>query len=102
MSTAELSKAPKAKAAKDVRQVSLEIKAEGAKVVAITGDFTQWAKEGVRLSRNGDGHWRTVLSLAPGEYQYRLIVDGQWRDHAEAGKRVANPFGTENCVLVVV
>jgi hypothetical protein len=35
------------------------------------------------------------------EYQYRLVVDGEWRDHAEAPRRVSNPYGTENCVLTV-
>ncbi len=42
-----------------------------------------------------------MLELAPGEYQYRLIVDGEWRDHSEATRRVANSFGTQNCVLIV-
>jgi len=28
-------------------------------------------------------------------------VDGQWRDHPDAPRRVSNPFGGENCVLTV-
>jgi hypothetical protein len=43
-----------------------------------------------------------VLTLEPGDYQYRLRVDGAWMDHAEAARRVTNPFGTENCVLQVL
>jgi 1,4-alpha-glucan branching enzyme len=84
------------------RLVPIDVRAAGATKVAITGDFNRWAKEGTPLSQNGKGSWRAVLELAPGEYQYRLLVDGQWRDHAEAKKRVPNPFGTENCVLVVI
>jgi hypothetical protein len=42
-----------------------------------------------------------VLNLAPGEYQYRLLVDGEWKDHSEAKRRVPNAFGSENCVLTV-
>ena len=53
------------------------------------------------MSHNGDGRWRTVISLEPGEYQYRLLVDEEWKDHAEANRRVPNLFGTENCVLTV-
>jgi 1,4-alpha-glucan branching enzyme len=97
MKTLEAAKSAKAAA----RLVPIDVRAEGAMKVAITGDFNRWAKEGRPLSQNGKGCWRVVLELAPGEYQYRLIVDGQWRDHAEAQKRVPNPFGTENCVLVV-
>ena len=71
-----------------------------AREVLLTGDFTQW-KAAVPLRKHADGRWTAQLELAPGEYQYRLLVDGQWRDHAEAQRRVPNPFGTENCVLTV-
>lgn len=92
------SKAPSAPA---LRQVVLSVRAEGAQEVVATGDFSQWAMDRVRLENGGNGDWKTTLELAPGEYQYRLLVDGQWRDDPNAEKRVANPFGTENCVLIV-
>jgi 1,4-alpha-glucan branching enzyme len=85
-----------------MRRVPIEVKADKAKVVLITGDFNSWKKEGLLLNHDGNGTWRTVLDLAPGEYQYRLLVDGKWHDHAQAMKRVPNPFGTENCVLTVL
>jgi len=84
------------------RRVAIVVKALEAKEVRVTGDFTKWAMRGIRLSHDGKGQWRTVLPLAPGEYQYRLLVDGEWRDHGEATERVANPFGSENCVLKVL
>ena len=83
------------------RRVPLIVKETKAGEVRVTGDFTHWVKEGIRLSHDGDGLWRTVLPLDPGEYQYRLLVDGEWRDHADAVERVANPFGSQNCVLKV-
>jgi hypothetical protein len=69
--------------------------------VSVTGDFCRWSDEGIRLQRGPDGAWSTTLQLKPGEYQYRLIVDGQWRNNPGAGRRVTNPFGSENDVLVV-
>lgn len=84
------------------RRIAIVAKALEAKDVRVTGDFTQWALTGIPLSHDGNGRWRTVLPLAPGEYQYRLLVDGEWRDHAEATERVANPFGSENCVLKIL
>jgi hypothetical protein len=84
-----------------LKKVPLKIKADGAKEVVLTGDFTQWAKDQIRLTPTAAGEWITVLELAPGEYQYRLIVDGEWRDHSEAPKKIGNPFGTQNCVLTV-
>lgn len=83
------------------RRVSIVVKAPDAKEVRVTGDFTRWSKQGIRLSDDGNGHWRTVLPLDPGEYQYRLLIDGNWQDHEDATDRVANPFGSENCVLKV-
>ena len=88
-------------AASALKKVPLRIRAVGAKEVVLTGDFTQWAKDKVRLTPAAAGEWITMLELAPGEYQYRLIVDGEWRDHSEATRRVANSFGTQNCVLIV-
>jgi len=74
---------------------------DGVQEVAISGDFTNWTEEGIRLTQDAPGEWHALLSLIPGEYQYRLRVDGQWTDHPDAEKRVPNPFGTENCVLIV-
>jgi len=72
-----------------------------AEVVIVTGDFSHWSREGIRLERGPDGKWSTTLQLRPGEYQYRLIVDGQWWNNPGAERRVANAFGSENDVLVV-
>ena len=84
------------------RRVPIIVKETIAHEVRVTGDFTDWVKDGVPLSHDGNGGWRTVLPLKPGEYQYRLLVDGEWKDHTEATERVANPFGSKNCVLRVV
>lgn len=81
------------------KRIPFAVKANGAREVVLTGDFTGWARDKVRLAPLSPGEWGTQLELVPGEYQYRLIVDGEWKDHPEATKRVPNPFGTQNCVL---
>jgi hypothetical protein len=93
--------APVAAAPSPLKKVPLRIKVEGAKEVVLTGDFTQWAKDKIRLTPASGGEWITVLELAPGEYQYRLIVDGEWRDPSDAVRKIGNPFGTQNAVLIV-
>ena len=84
------------------RRVPFVVKGINAREVSITGDFTAWSEDGIRLQKGVDGEWRSTLALDPGEYQYRLRVDGEWRDNPEAGRRVPNPFGTENGLLTVV
>jgi 1,4-alpha-glucan branching enzyme len=83
------------------RRAPFTTKVQGAKEVVLTGDFTDWAKDKIRLLPAGDGKWNTLLELQPGEYRYRLLVDGEWRDHAEAAKRVPNPYGSQDCILIV-
>lgn len=77
------------------------VHAKDAREILVTGDFTAWSEEGIPLTKTGNGEWKAVLKFLPGEYRYRLRVDGQWRGHAESKKRVQNPFGTENCILTI-
>jgi hypothetical protein len=39
--------------------------------------------------------------LAPGTYEYCLVVDGQWMPDPLAKETVPNPFGGRNSVLKV-
>ncbi len=83
------------------RDVAFAVRLDHAREVLVTGDFTAWSRDGLRLTSGGPGSWGATLKLAPGEYQYRLIVDGEWRDDPQAPKRVPNPYGSENGVLTV-
>jgi 1,4-alpha-glucan branching enzyme len=83
------------------KQVELIVSAEDAREVIVTGDFTEWSTAGIPLSKAENGSWKASFKCPPGEYQYRLRVDGHWQDHSEAQRRVPNPFGTQNCVLTV-
>jgi len=39
--------------------------------------------------------------LAPGTYEYCLVVDGQWMPDPLASETVPNPFGGRNSLLKV-
>ena len=83
------------------RRVSLRIRVPGAREIVLTGDFSEWSDTGVPMKSGAGDEWVATLSLAPGEYQYRLRVDGMWQNNPEAGRRVPNPFGSENDVLII-
>lgn len=83
------------------KELPFVVRAKGAQSVAVTGDFTQWSKEGIRLRRRSPDEWEATLRLSLGEYQYRLLVDGRWQDDSRAPRRVPNPFGSESCTLQV-
>jgi len=93
----KIKEAPKTRA----RKVRFTVRLPQADEVILTGDFNQWSPDGILLHHSAGEEWYTQLELPPGDYQYRLRVDGQWQDNPEASRRVDNPFGTQNCVLTV-
>ena len=48
-----------------------------------------------------DGHWETTIALAPGRYEYKFVVDGQWLPDPLAHENVWNQHGTLNSVVEV-
>jgi hypothetical protein len=67
----------------------------------LAGDFTGWEQAPVGLKKDKGGVWKKTLALPPGRYEYRLLVDGQWRDDPQCINRRPNQFGGQNCVCVV-
>ena len=68
--------------------------------VFLVGDFNGWDPAARRMVKSKDGTFRAKMKLAPGEYQFRFLVDGHWRDDATTEQR-ANPFGSTNSVVRV-
>jgi 1,4-alpha-glucan branching enzyme len=89
------------KRASNKQKVDFALRAPGADTVQVAGTFTEWAKSPLPLKRLKDGLWKKSISLPPGRYEYRFIVDGQWQDDPDCPARVPNEHGTENCVKVV-
>lgn len=72
-----------------------------AKSVCVAGSFNQWQPEAKALHSTGVGHWWKETALAPGTYEYCLVVDGQWMPDPLARESVPNPFGGRNSILTV-
>ena len=83
------------------RAVFLEYIDAPGKVVAVAGSFNNWQPEKELHDKHGDGHYRCRLLLVPGEYQYKFLVDGEWRSDSENPDFVPNEFGSLNSILVV-
>ena len=81
--------------------VCLEFIRPEAQEVCIAGSFNDWHPSATPMIRLKDGKWAKELSLAPGRYEYRFVVDGQWVDDPAAKDFAPNPFGAANAVLVV-
>ena len=69
--------------------------------VCVAGTFNHWQPEAKTLHSSGVGNWWKETSLAPGTYEYCLIVDGKWMPDPLAKETVSNPFGGRNSILTV-
>ena len=89
----------------DLREVVVEYRDPRAEDVRIAGDFNGWVPDrGVESTTAEEGStrvWRKVLHLAPGTYEYRYVVDGEWRADPRNPERVPTPVGPPNSLLVV-
>ena len=72
-----------------------------ATTVCIAGTFNRWQPESKTLHTSGVGNWWKETLLAPGTYEYCLIVDGQWMPDPLAFETVPNAFGGRNSILKV-
>lgn len=83
------------------RAVMLTYQDDPGKNVVVAGSFNDWQPVRKLEDRNHDGIYRCRLLLAPGEYQYKFQIDGEWRSDPSNPNIVPNEFGSLNNVLVV-
>jgi chromosome partitioning protein len=92
-------------AAGAAREVAVRFRDANARDVRIAGDFNGWVPDkDVRSSLEVAGKervWTKVLTLPPGRYRYRYLVDGEWREDPSNPERASAPAGGRHSVLVV-
>ena len=73
-----------------------------ANAVSVLGDFNNWDAQAGLMRRRKDGFWAKAVRLAPGEYRYRFLADGQrWLNDPDADGYEASGLGSENCIVTV-
>lgn len=70
----------------------------GTTQVFLAGDFNAWSPRATRMVRRGETYSKR-LSLRPGEYQYKFVVDGQWCEDPLASQQAPNHLGSMNSVI---
>jgi 1,4-alpha-glucan branching enzyme len=69
--------------------------------VFLVGDFNAWDEKKDEIKKNDDGTRRKTLMLPPGTYEYKFLVDGQWKNDPSNEKTSVNCFNTLNNVIHV-
>lgn len=65
--------------------------------VRVTGDFSAWSDQGIRLKKEAQGVWSVRVKVPEGSYRYMFIVDGKTELDPSA-LRMKDPFGEETSV----
>lgn len=61
-----------------------------AKSVFVAGEFNEWSATANPMQKDPSGAWTATIPLKPGKYQYKFVVDGNWKQDP------ANPDGTDD------
>ena len=83
------------------KKVQFEFPASEAQEVYLAGDFNNWDASANPMKKDKKGIWKISLSLKPGRYEYRFLVDGNWVNDPACCDCVPNEFGSQNCVRIV-
>lgn len=82
--------------------VTLRFVDTGAQSVSVIGSFNGWSPEQHRMRRIESGAWEITLSLAPGRYTYRFLIDEREQILDPNSKTAeADGYGGKNSVIVV-
>ena len=84
------------------QEITFSLEDAGAQSVFVLGDFNDWDETSLPLKKNKKGTWERKIKLEPGRYEYKFMVDGNWRIDINNSQLSQNNFGTTNNVLTVV
>ena len=87
--------------AEDTEWVLFKFHAPSKAKVYVAGTFNNWDPTAIKLGDNRMGTYTAMVLLPLGRYEYKFIVNGDWRNGTDGKEQVPNPFGTTNSVLVV-
>ena len=90
--------------------VTFEYTGPSAKAVYLVGEFNSWLdnengkikeKPEWLMKKDDNGNWKLTIQLAPGTYQYKFVVDGEWKQDPTNQETRDDGFGGKNSVKIV-
>jgi 1,4-alpha-glucan branching enzyme len=81
------------------QHVTFSVRADVGSTVFLAGNFNNWDPSAKQMTdKKNDGLFTTTISLVPGEYQYKFIINGTWCADPECADWVQNEHGTLNSI----
>ena len=82
--------------------VKFEYRTEPGADVYVVGSFNDWNPMQTRLRDEiGNGCYYAFIALAPGRYEYKFVVNGQWCFDPKCPDPIVNRYNTLNGVITV-
>ena len=70
--------------------------------VYVVGDFNSWAlDDNSRLERRNNLDWHKSVTLKPGKYRYKFVVDGLYFEDPVNSHKEPNPYGNSDSVFEI-
>ena len=84
------------------RRITFACNAQSGSSVFVAGSCNDWSEDGKLLKESKQaGLFKGVLLLAPGRYEYKLLVNDIWSVDPNCPDWVSNDIGSLNSVLIV-
>ncbi len=84
------------------RKVTFSLENADASEVILIGDFNKWNPKTHSMTSDGNGTWVKNVIIPPGKYEYKVMVDGQWKEDPQNEQLSLNCFGTYNNIINVI
>lgn len=85
----------------DLHRIDLSYHNYGGRDLKIAGEFNNWVPDGGIETVLDSDTIHKILYLQPGEYEYRLVIDGKWRNDPTNPEQITNSMGIHNSMLRV-
>ena len=83
------------------RSVTFILEDAPGKDVRVAGSFNGWKPEKQLVDKENSRVYSCRMLLEPGTYEYKFVVDGEWKLDEGNPNFAPNSLGTLNSVLVV-
>jgi 1,4-alpha-glucan branching enzyme len=68
--------------------------------VSVVGSFNDWEPQA--MTKGPDGLWRITVQVTQGTYEYRFLVDADWREDPNNPRKTPNKCGGYDSICDVL
>jgi 1,4-alpha-glucan branching enzyme len=65
----------------------------------VSTPFNRWKPDKHKMKKNTQGEWTRTVIIPPGKYEYKFLIDGEWKEDPKNSQICSNCFGTLNSVF---